>query len=105
MVIEGGQSGRKAEVNEENELVVRAIIETELEHASGRLGTAYSWVSTDTDIAVGETRLFSGAAFVVSPRSSHTHGSDNFRNPTEQNLSPCRPLTTPPKNSPQCFEY
>lgn len=58
MVITGGTSGKPADVNNENELLVRAITETELEHSSGKLGTAFSWVSADSDIDAGDTRLF-----------------------------------------------
>ena len=58
MVIYGGASGKPADVNEENELLVRAITETELEHSSAKNGQAYSWVSLDSDIDAGDTRLF-----------------------------------------------
>jgi hypothetical protein len=58
MIITGGTSGKPADVNDENELIVRAIVETELEHSSGKNGTAFSWVSNDTDIDAGDTRLF-----------------------------------------------
>ncbi len=58
-IIEDGKgSGKKAEVNAENQLVNRSITETELEHASGKNGTAYSWVSADSDIDIGDTRLY-----------------------------------------------
>lgn len=39
------------------ELEVRAIIESELEHASAR-GDAYAWRSENSDIDAGDTRLF-----------------------------------------------
>jgi hypothetical protein len=58
MIIYGGTSGKPADVNAENELLVRAIVETELEHSSGKNGQGFSWVSTDTDIDAGDTRLF-----------------------------------------------
>ncbi len=59
MIIEDGKgSGVKAEVNAENELVVRAITEPEIEHASGKLGTAYSWDSTELNLTAGETFLY-----------------------------------------------
>lgn len=51
-----GKNG-DAEVNAEQELVVRAIIETELEHASIH-GTAYSWDSLELNIDTGDTMLF-----------------------------------------------
>jgi len=58
MNIIGGQSGKPADVNDENELIVRAIVESELEHSSGKNGQAFSWVSADSDINAGDTRLF-----------------------------------------------
>jgi hypothetical protein len=58
MIIQGGTSGKFADVNDENELVVRAINESELEHSSAKNGKGFSWVSTDTDINAGDTRLF-----------------------------------------------
>jgi hypothetical protein len=58
MVITGGTSGKPADVNNENELLVRAITESELEHSSAKQGTAFSWVSADSDIDAGDTRLF-----------------------------------------------
>lgn len=58
MILEGGASGKPVDVTEENELLVRAITETELEHSSGKNGRAYSWASNDTDIDAGDTRLF-----------------------------------------------
>ena len=57
-IIEDGKgSGRKAHVNDENELVTRSITEKELEHASS-LGAAYTWDSTEKDIDAGDTMLF-----------------------------------------------
>lgn len=58
MIITGGASGKPVDVNLENELLVRAITESELEHSSAKNGKAFSWVSADTDINVGDTRLF-----------------------------------------------
>jgi hypothetical protein len=59
MVIEDGKGrGNKAEVNEEQELVVRAITEEEIEHASGILGSAFAWDSTELNIDAGDTMLF-----------------------------------------------
>jgi len=52
-------SGLKGmEVNDEGQGVVRAIVEPELEHASGKLGTAFTWDSTTLDIDAGDTMLF-----------------------------------------------
>jgi hypothetical protein len=42
---------------QDGELEVRAIVETELEHASAN-GRAYSWRSSNSDIDAGDTRLF-----------------------------------------------
>lgn len=56
-IADGKGRGFLAAVNAENELVVRAIVETELEHASIS-GNAYSWDSTELDIVAGETMLF-----------------------------------------------
>lgn len=42
---------------QDGELEVRAITESELEHASAR-GDAYAWRSTNSDIDAGDTRLF-----------------------------------------------
>ncbi|KKN35533.1 hypothetical protein LCGC14_0782670 [marine sediment metagenome] len=56
-VEDGRGRGYQAEVNSEQELVVRAIVETELEHSSAS-GTAYSWDSTELDIDTGDTMLF-----------------------------------------------
>jgi hypothetical protein len=59
MQLEDGKGrGYIAEVNVENELVARSITESELEHASGVLGTAYSFDSTELDIDAGDTMLF-----------------------------------------------
>jgi len=55
---DGKGRGYKAEVNAEQELVVRAIQTSELEHASGVLGTGYAWSSGDLDIDAGDTMLF-----------------------------------------------
>ena len=54
---DGKGRGWKAEVNGENELVVRAITEAEIEHAS-ITGKAYAWDSTELDIDAGDTMLF-----------------------------------------------
>jgi hypothetical protein len=58
-ILEDGKGrGYKAEVNAEQELVVRAITEEEIEHASATLGSAYSWDSTEKNVAAGATMLF-----------------------------------------------
>ncbi len=57
-ILDGLGRGNEVEVNDERELVVRAITEPEIEHASGKLGSAYSWVSANTDININDTRLF-----------------------------------------------
>ena len=57
-VQDGAGKGYWAEVNSENELVVRAITEQEIEHASAKLGSAYAWDSTELDIDAGDTMLY-----------------------------------------------
>lgn len=44
-------------VTEDGELIVRAITESEIEHASGE-GKAFSWDSGELDIDAGDTMLF-----------------------------------------------
>lgn len=59
-VVKGvSQNGTETQINatQDGELEVRAIVETELEHASAR-GDAYAWRSTNSDIDAGDTRLF-----------------------------------------------
>ena len=46
-----------AKVNEEGELVTRAIAESEIEHAS-ILGNAYAWFAPTIDVNAGDTLLF-----------------------------------------------
>ena len=58
LIEDGKGRGYKAEVNEEQELVVRAITEEEIVHTSGTDGFAYSWDSTEKDIDTGDTMLF-----------------------------------------------
>ena len=58
LIEDGKGRGYKAEVNTEQELVVRAVTEEEIEHASGILGSAFSWDSTEKDIDTGDTMLF-----------------------------------------------
>ena len=54
---DGKGRGYEAEVNPQQELVVRSIVETELEHASS-LGNAYIWTSGTRDIDATDTMLF-----------------------------------------------
>ncbi len=58
LIEDGKGRGYKSEVNAEQELVVRAITEEEIEHASATLGSAFSWDSTEKDIDTGDTMLF-----------------------------------------------
>lgn len=53
------KSGNETQIlaTQDGELEVRAIVETELEHASAN-GRAYAWRSTNSDIDAGDTRLF-----------------------------------------------
>jgi len=57
MQIESPSTGRKAEVNEEFELTVRAARESRFAKAS-REGRGFSWDSTEKDIDTGDTMLF-----------------------------------------------
>ena len=54
---DGTGTGHEAEVNAEHQLVVRAITEAELEHASIG-GTAFVWYSGVQDIDITDTMLF-----------------------------------------------
>ncbi|MCH8748171.1 hypothetical protein IH781_00315 [Patescibacteria group bacterium] len=57
LIEDGKGRGFKAEVNASNELVVRAIQEAEIEHASDD-GEAYAWHAPIRDIDTGDTFLF-----------------------------------------------
>lgn len=57
MIIRDPDSGQGLRVNEEGQGVVRAITESEIEHASNA-GKAFSWDSLDLDIDIGDTLLF-----------------------------------------------
>jgi len=54
---DGKGRGFQAEVNDEQELVVRSIVESEIEHASAE-GNAFTWNSNILDIDAGDTMLF-----------------------------------------------
>jgi hypothetical protein len=59
-VVKGvNKSGNETQIlaTQDGELEVRAIIETELEHAAAN-GRAYAWRSSNSDIDAGDTRLF-----------------------------------------------
>ncbi len=56
-ISDGKGRGHLAEVNDEQELVTRAIGESELEHASIN-GNAYCWFSAAQDIDATDTMLF-----------------------------------------------
>lgn len=59
-VVKGvNKNGNETQINStmDGELEVRAIVESELEHASSK-GDAYAWRSANTDIDAGDTRLF-----------------------------------------------
>ena len=56
-IVRDPSTGKGANVNDEGELIVRAINESELEHAS-ILGQAYSWHAPTADIGAGDTMLF-----------------------------------------------
>ncbi len=55
-VIKDGGTGNTARVNAANQLLVRAIVEPEIEDASEG-GQAYTWTSGDLDIDAGDTML------------------------------------------------
>lgn len=57
MIIRDPKTGQGLSVNEQGQGIVRAITESEIEHASNA-GRAYSWDSLDLDIDVGDTLLF-----------------------------------------------
>jgi len=56
-VIRDPSSQKGAIVNDEGELVTRAIAEPEIEHASS-LGNAYVWQAPTDNVAAGDTLLF-----------------------------------------------
>ena len=56
-IADGKGRGTLAEVNDQQQLVTRAIGESEIEHASAE-GNAYSWDSLELDIDIGDTMLF-----------------------------------------------
>ena len=57
MLIEGADNGKKANVTDENELVVRAVEEPRIVTAS-REERSFSWDSTEQDIDATDTMLF-----------------------------------------------
>lgn len=57
MVLRDPSTSKGMRVNDEGQGVVRAITESEIEHASAG-GKAYSWDSTDLNIDIGDTLLF-----------------------------------------------
>jgi len=56
-IIRDPNTGQGAIVNDEGELVTRAIAEAEIEHASS-LGQAYAWLAPTANVAAGDTLLF-----------------------------------------------
>ena len=50
---DGKGTGNRAEVNKENQLIIKAISESELEYESEVNGLAYSWSSGIVDVAAG----------------------------------------------------
>ncbi len=54
---DGKGSGFKAQVNDENQLIVRAVTESILEHVSEEKGEAYSWASQTYTPSAGDTVL------------------------------------------------
>lgn len=56
-IIRDPNTGQGALVNDEGELITRAIAESEIEHAS-ILGNAYAWFAPTIDVNAGDTLLF-----------------------------------------------
>lgn len=54
---DGKGTGFKAEVNKEQQLVVKAITQSELEHESEQNGAGYNWSSGTIDIDAADTVL------------------------------------------------
>jgi len=54
---DGKGSGNRAQVNKENQLVVAAVVSSELEHESEENGQAYAWTSGDINIDATDTVL------------------------------------------------
>lgn len=58
MIIEDGTGrGFKQKVNKDNQAVVRAVTEQEIEHSAAEDGEAYIWTSQNLDIDAGDTLL------------------------------------------------
>ena len=79
MGIKGKYNGTERDIlaTKDGELEVRAIVESELEHASST-GKSFCWTSADTDIDAGDTRLLiknTGDKFLVLSRSIFTSGN------------------------------
>lgn len=54
---DGKGTGNRAEVNKENQLVVKATTQSELEHESEESGSAYNWSSDIVSIDAADTVL------------------------------------------------
>ena len=72
MIVRGMHNGNETQIKAtgDGELQVRAIVETEIEHASA-FGHAFVWTSSNSDIDAGDTRLFiknTGDKFLVLER-------------------------------------
>ena len=50
---DGKGTGNRAEVNKENQLIIKAISESELEYESEVNGLSYTWASDIVDVAAG----------------------------------------------------
>jgi len=58
MIIEDGTgSGNKAKVTDENQIVVAAVVQGELEHESEENGAGYNWCSDTVNIDANDTVL------------------------------------------------
>lgn len=68
IIDDGKGTGRKAEVNDENQLVVKSTVQSELEHESEENGAAYNWGSDAINIDANDTVLL-----VKNTSDNHLH--------------------------------
>ena len=65
---DGKGTGNRVQVNKENQLVVNAVTQSELEHESEENGQSYNWSSDVVDVAASGTLLL-----VKNTSDSHLH--------------------------------
>lgn len=69
VILEDGKgTGRKAQVNTQNQLVVKATVQSEIEHESEENGSAYNWTSDTVSVDAGDTVLL-----VKNTSDKHLH--------------------------------